>query len=99
MLKMDLEYYHNILFVNLNGSLNKKYTYEINNYIVPILIKHNIKNIILNLECLNDIDEYGIYSISNLKTTMNRLRGRMYIKISNVIIRKKLRPLNIPLLK
>ena len=43
MLKMDLEYVNKILFVRLNGKLLRKNCYKINNYLNPVLKKHQIK--------------------------------------------------------
>ena len=48
MLNMDLEYNNQILIVNLKGKLNKRNCYKINNYLNPLIKKHQIKNVILN---------------------------------------------------
>ncbi len=95
MMKMDLEYKHKILFITLKGSLNRYYTYEINNYVVPIILKYKIKTIIMDFKYLNNIDEYGLYSISNISLVVRKEKGRLYINNCNNIIARKLKPLNI----
>ncbi len=49
MLKVDMEYEKGILYVRLKGVLERKYSYKINNYIVPVVLKHKIKYLVFNL--------------------------------------------------
>ena len=42
MLKMNLEFNKGILFVRLDGMLNRATTYKVNNYLVPVILKHKI---------------------------------------------------------
>ena len=49
MFKLELEYKNWILFARLKGILNRKNSYKINNYLNPLIKKHQIKNVILNL--------------------------------------------------
>ncbi len=89
MLKMDLEYKTSILFIRLFGSLERKTTYKINNYIVPALVKHKIKNIIYNLENLKNIDEAGVDAILNTKCIMRKNKGNIILcGVSDFIGRK-----------
>lgn len=48
MFKMELEYKNGILFARLKGILNRKNSYKINNYLNPVLKKHNIKCEVVN---------------------------------------------------
>ena len=48
MLKMNLEYDKGILFVRLDGVLNRSTSYKVNNYLVPVLLKHKIKYLVYN---------------------------------------------------
>lgn len=79
MLKMDLEYEGGILFIRLKGTLNRRVSYKINNYLSPTLKKHKIKNIIYNLRELKSIDESGIDAILNTKCIMRRNKGKIYL--------------------
>ena len=95
MLKMDLEYEKGILFVRLNGVLNNKSSYKINNYIIPVINKHNLKKVIFNLKDLKSLDTSGIYSILNTKCTMKKNKGQMYLCALSKEIELKLKHLHI----
>ena len=79
MLKMDLEYKSGILIVRLEGMLSRKNNYKINNYIMPILIKHKIKYIVYNLNKLKGIDESGVDAILNTKCETKKNQGTIYL--------------------
>ena len=59
MLKIDLKFDNGILFVRLSGSLSQKNSQKINNYILPLLNKYNIKFLVYNLRALKNIDLKG----------------------------------------
>jgi len=79
MLKMDLEYEGGILFIRLKGILNRRVTYKINNYLVPVINKHKIRNVVYNLKDLKSIDESGIDAILNTKCVIKRNKGKIYL--------------------
>lgn len=95
MLKMDLEYNGGILFVRLNGILNRKSSYKINCYLNPVLKKHKIKYLVYNLFFLQDIDESGIDAITNTKVEIKENRGTIAICEVSEKIRNKLKRLKI----
>ncbi len=78
MFQMDLEYNKGILFVRLKGNLTKKKTYEINNYLVPVLLKHKIKYLVFNLYELDSIDESGVNALLNTKCAIRTNKGKIY---------------------
>lgn len=67
MFKLELEYKNGILFARLKGILNRKNSYKINNYLNPVIKKHNIKYLVYNFEVLEMIDNSGIDAIKNSK--------------------------------
>lgn len=86
MLKIDAEYDQGILFVRLNGSLNEKNSYKINNYLVPVIMKHNIKYLVFNLEALDNIDLRGRDAIINSKIAIKKNKGKILLcKVNNKI--------------
>lgn len=96
MLKLDLEYYKGILFIRLKGNLVRRTNYKINNYIVPLLVKHKIKYVIYNLKNLKGIDESGTDAILNTKCKIRNNKGRIYVcevrdEISSKIKRLKIK--------
>lgn len=95
MLKMDLEYEKGILFVRLNGNLNNRNIYKINNYLVPVIKKHQIKFVIYNLANLKSISESGIDAILNTKCTLKKHHGKIYLCEVNEALELKLKRLHI----
>lgn len=79
MLKMDLEYVGSILFARLDGSLTRRTSYKINNYLLPLILKHKIKYVIYNLENLKSIDESGVDAILNTKVAIKKMKGKIYL--------------------
>ncbi len=95
MLKMDLEYERGVLLVRLKGSLKRRYVYKINNYLVPVLKKHLIKNVIINLKKVSELDEAGVDAILYIKCTLKRTKGKLYLCEVNETNSKKLKRLHI----
>ncbi|MBQ9833741.1 MAG: STAS domain-containing protein [Bacilli bacterium] len=77
MLNMDLEYNKGILFVRLKGNLNRKSSYKLNNYLVPVLLKHKIRYLVYNLYELSDIDEAGVDAMLNTKCAIKANKGKI----------------------
>lgn len=77
MLKVDMEYEKSVLYVRLNGVLDRKVCYKINNYIVPVVLKHRIKYLVFNLLELKDIDESGLDSLLNTKCAIKTNKGKI----------------------
>ena len=77
MLKVDMEYDKGILYVRLEGVLDRKVAYKINNYIVPAVLKHKIKYLVFNLFLLKDIDEAGLDSLLNTKCAIRANKGKI----------------------
>jgi len=77
MLKMDLEYNKGILFVRLEGILNRRSSYKLNNYLVPVILKHKIKYLVYNMYLLKDIDESGLDALLNTKCAIRTNKGKI----------------------
>lgn len=77
MLKVDMEYEKGILYVRLKGVLDRKVCYKINNYIVPVVLKHRIKYLVFNLMELRDIDESGLDALLNTKCAIRTNKGKI----------------------
>ena len=94
MLNMDLEYNKGILFVRLKGNLNRRSSYKLNNYLLPILLKHKVRYLVYNLYELEAVDEAGIDAILNTKCAIKSNKGKICLcEVSNEIKRliKRLR--------
>lgn len=63
MLKINSEYQKGILFVRINGNLNRRTSSKLNNFLVPAILKHKIKYLVYNLYNLDSIDFIGIEAL------------------------------------
>ncbi len=95
---MDLRYEKNILFINLEGTLNRGTSYKINNFLIPSILKHHIKYGILNLK-INEIDEDGIDSLLNIKSSFKSNKGLLFLHETNNEIIKCINKLHIKKVK
>ena len=99
MLKIDIENNKGLLLVKLDGSLNRITSYKINNYLVPVIIKHKIKSLMLNIQKITDVDDDGIESINNIKYAVKNNKGNIYLYQSNNYLEKKLNKLHLKKVK
>lgn len=95
MLKLDLKYNKNILFVKLDGNLNRTSSYKINHYLVPTILNNNIKYLVFNLGELINIDEDGVDALLNVKYAIKNNKGLVFINDINKIVNKKINKLHI----
>lgn len=92
---MNMEYNRGILFVRLDGALNRNTTYKINNYLVPVLLKHKIRYLVFNLYNLSDMDEDGIDAILNTKCAIKQNKGIILLCEVNKMLNKRVSKLKI----
>ena len=92
---MDLEYNKGILFVRLKGNLNRRSSYKLNNYLLPVLLKHKIKYLVYNLYELNTVDEAGIDAILNTKCAIKSNKGKICLCEVSKEIKKLVKRLRI----
>ena len=95
MFEMDLEYNKGILFARLSGNLTRKSSYKLNNYLVPVILKHNIKYLVYNLFELKTIDESGVDAILNTKCAIRTNKGKIYLCEVSESVNEKLKKLHI----
>ena len=93
MLKVDMEYEKGILYVRLKGILDRKNCYKINNYIVPVVLKHKIRYLVFNLFELRDIDESGLDSLLNTKCAIRTNKGKICLCEVSDDVREKIKRL------
>ncbi len=99
MLKIEMEYDQGVLFVRMKGTLDRKSTYKINNYLNPVIKKHNMKCLIYNFENLVSIDEAGMDALKISKCFIKRNKGKIRICGINDKVRGCIKKLRIPTLK
>lgn len=74
MFKLELEYKDEILFARLKGILDRKASYKINNYLNPVIKKHEIKNLVYNFEKLEMVDNSGIEALIIVNIILNVIK-------------------------
>ena len=79
MLKINLEYNSGILFVRLNGNLNRATSHKLNRYLIPVIMKHGIKYLVYNLNELGSIDQVGKKALLNGNKAISSNKGFVYI--------------------
>ena len=93
-----MEFRKGILFIRLQGKLNRYTAYKIEDNVIPVILKHGLKFLVINLDKLQSIDSYGIEMLIKLnelvsrwngKTTMCSLNKYMKENINNSDLRSK----------
>ena len=79
MFQMNLEYNKGILFARLSGNLSRKSSYKLNNYLVPVILKHKIKFLVYNFFDVKAIDETGLEAILNTKCAIRANKGKIVL--------------------
>lgn len=69
MLKVNIEFRKGILFVRLNGSLNKTTGTKLSTYLTPLIINYGIRYLVINLNNISYANKKGIYLLE--KTIKN----------------------------
>lgn len=76
MLKITMEFRKGILFVRLDGELTKKTASELENNVIPVVLKHGIRFVVVNLDRVNLIDTKGIEALMELNDVAVKNNGR-----------------------
>lgn len=92
MLKINMEFKKGILFVRPEGSLNKNNIEKFNNEVIPVVLKHGLKYIVINLDKVNTIDINGIESLMELNEIVRQWNGKTTLcSVSNNEVATSLR--------
>ncbi len=95
VLDIDLAVQKGYLFINLNGSLSKDSTSKLTK-MLKILKNVGIKNIIVNINNVSVIDDYGKNIILNICTICKESSGNFYIYARNKSAFESLNKLIVP---
>ena len=91
----NLEYNKGVLFVRLEGLVNHKISYKINNILVPKILEKGIKYLVFNLYDVDDIDEFGLDALLNCKCAIKANKGKICLCEIPDYIKKKINKLKI----
>ena len=67
------------LFLSMNGNLTKRETYKIEDYIIPMLKKEKIKQVICDCSSLKKIDFDGKYTLLKTKLILKKQKGTLLL--------------------
>ena len=86
MLKINMVYRKGTLIIEIKGFLNKFSSYKLNDYLVPVIFKHNIKKIIYDTSELRGLDKYGLKVLKGgMKAVKNNSGEICYSKNSKIL--------------
>lgn len=95
MLNINLEFRKGVLFVRLEGILNKDSVVKLKNEVSLIIKDNGIQNVVFNLSKLDNIDIKGINSLLYCYEIVNKNKGKVMIcgmkdNVANKIKRSRL---------
>lgn len=91
MLDINLEFHKGILFVRLNGDLNKTTINKLDYEVTDFIKENGIKNIVFNVSNLNTIDKEGIKKLlDNYKICKNNKGKSLVCGVPNGLVKQKI---------
>lgn len=84
MLEINKEFRRGILFLRLNGELDRKANYNLDYNLKTLVDDIGIKYLVLNTEELTFIDIYGIRTIINISKKLSNNSGKLIICGNNI---------------
>ncbi len=79
MLTINMEFRKGILFLRLNGSLNKKNAKSLKNKVDELVKEKGVKFFVYNLSHLEEIDDLGINTIKDNYQQISCAKGEMVL--------------------
>lgn len=92
-MKIDLSDDKKTLLLSMNKNINEKDAKEINLYLYPILLKHNINHLEINMVSVNFINPSGYNSLLKLNWIMKVKKGTCILKNVPRLLERELRAL------
>ncbi len=76
MFETNIEYRKGVLFIRITGSLNKENSYKLKKEIIPLILKNGFKYVVLNLNEVDILDNYGIEVIDEINDVVLKFNGK-----------------------
>lgn len=87
MLKINMKYRKGTLIIEIEGYLNRFSSYKLKDYLVPIILKHEIKKIIYDTSLLKGIDSYGLNVLRDGIKALKSIKGSIYYTKNSKILK------------
>ena len=85
MLKINMTYRKGTLIVEIIGYLNRFTSFKLKDYLVPIILKHEIKTMVYDTGKLKGIDSVGLKVLKEGVNAVKGISGNIYFtKSSNI---------------
>lgn len=75
-MKIDMEYKKGVLFIRLKGIFNRVNALKFDEEVLPVVLRHGIRYVVLNLDEIETIDTSGIESLINLSDIVSKWDGK-----------------------
>lgn len=89
MLNTNIEFRKGVLFIRLNGVLNKITMNELDNT-YNLIVDNRVKNIVFNINEIEKIDKFGINKLINIYKNVIKNHLNCYF-IKNKLLNKKVK--------
>ena len=87
MLKIDMKYRKGTLIVEIKGHLTKFNSYKLDDYLVPVILKHEIKKLIYDTNELTGIDKHGLKVLKGGVKAVKENYGAVHYSKNSKILR------------
>lgn len=87
MLKINMKYRKGTLIVEISGYLTRFTSFKLRDYLVPIILKHEIKFLVYNTDKLKKIDKYGLSVIKEGIKAIKGNSGHIYYSKNSKILK------------
>lgn len=98
LIKLDLNNDNKTIIVSLEKTVDAKVSYEIDKYVYPLLIKYNIKNLVVDLSKIKHVNSSGYNIFYKLKWIMKVKNGKIYFSEVPEYLKKDLNALKFSIL-
>ena len=86
MLKINMKYRKGTLIVEIKGRLNKFNSYKLNDYLVEVIMKHDIKKVVYDTKYLTYIDLVGLKVLKRGVFAVKENGGKIWFSKNSQIL-------------
>ncbi len=92
MLEIDMDFKKGVFFVRLKGSLDNNSVSKLNDEVISLIKSAEIRNIVINVDGLTNIDMKGINSLLYIYELTNQNKGKSLLcGISNELVKNRIK--------
>ena len=95
MLKIKMEFKTGILFIRLDGILNKKTIEVFDNEVLSVVLVNKLKYIVVNLDEVYEVDKDGVSALKELNDIIYNFHGKGALcNLTNNQVKRQLKEYN-----